>query len=139
FSAESLERYEIELQSYRQYRENQEKIVREIQTANQEILEAKNKELEEEEEVIRLQQNKLQEYQKKEILREERKRKFRCAMKALFKIVCLLGVFCLVVYVNYKAYAKIEGLGRFITIVIDFGGVIGTVLMSKKLFKWLKS
>lgn len=135
FSAESLERYEIELQSYRQYRENQEKIVREIQTASQEILEAKNKELEEKEEVIRLQQNKLQEYQKKEVLREERKRKFRCAMKVMFKIVCLLGILCLVVYANYKR----ETLGWFITIVIDFGGLIGTVLISKKLFKWLKS
>lgn len=61
-------------------------------------------------------------------------------MKALFKIVCLLGVLCLVVYANYKAYAKREGLGwLIITIVIDFGGFIGTVLMSKKLFKWLKS
>lgn len=132
FSAETIGRLEVEIQSNRQYRLEHEKFVQAIQAENQKIIAEKTEEIKERDEIITKQQNELLVLQQKERLREKKRSKILKIVKLCLKIAFSLALFVIVYYANFKC----ENLNKWISGTVNAGSLIVFCVM---LIDWLRS
>ena len=132
FSAETIGRLEVEIQSNRQYRLEHEKFVQAIQAENQKIIAEKTEEIKEKDEIITKQQNELRVLQQKERLRGERRSKVLKMASLCLMIVFSFALFVIVYYANFKC----ENLNKWINVTINAGSLISFCVI---LIGWLRA
>lgn len=128
FSPTTLSRIEVEIQSNRQLRFEQEKIIQSLQAENQEILAVKTKEIEEKEAIILRKNNELKAFQQKEAERDKRKQTVKKFAYLFLRIIGALFVIGLVYYANVKC----ENLNKWIKIALDSAGILSLLVVTKK-------
>lgn len=134
FSPEMISRLEVEIQSHRQYRSEQEKLVHTMQTATQKILADKAEELKERDEVILQQRNELQELRQREEAREKRKKHLSKIGYVVVRVVFLMALISLVCYAHFKD----GSLNKWIGITIDVGTLLGFVAVIHNFWQFTK-
>ena len=120
FSPETIAHLEVEIQSHRQYRSEQEKLVQTIQAENQKILADKAEEIKGKDEIISQQRNELLVFRQNENARKKRNQN----LIRLALVVIFAGV-------EYYAKFRCKNLDTWIKIVIDSSVLFGLYLSLK--------
>lgn len=130
FSPPMIARLEVEIQSHRQYRSEQEKVVKALHAENQAILASKEAELKEKDSLIEKQSAELCAFREKEkahAIRKERVRKILCVAGKIVVVAIIIGV-------EYYAKFHCDNLDKWIGLTIDGVSLIGFCLVCAK---WL--